>query len=84
VVVTHHAPTLRGCKPEDASTPFLGAYASDLESLMGPKVDAWVFGHTHFAFDERIRGTRVVSNPRGYVGELVDGFRRDFALHLGR
>jgi predicted phosphodiesterase len=84
VVVTHHAPTLRGCKPEDASTPFLGAYASDLELLMGPKVDAWVFGHTHLAFDERINGTRVVSNPRGYVGELVEGFRPDFSLEVPR
>lgn len=65
VVVTHHAPTLRGCRPDDATTPFLGAYASDLESLMGPNVDAWLFGHTHFAFDERINGTRVESNPRG-------------------
>lgn len=84
VVVTHHAPTLRGCKPEDACTPFLGAYASDLELLMGPKVDAWVFGHTHLAFDERINGTRAVSNPRGYVGELVEGFRPDFTLEVGQ
>ncbi|MBK7857582.1 MAG: metallophosphoesterase family protein [Archangiaceae bacterium] len=84
VVVTHHAPTLRGCKPEDASTPFLGAYASNLEALMGPNVHTWVFGHTHFRFDERIHGTRVVSNPRGYAGDWVDGFRPDFALEVAR
>ena len=83
VVVTHHAPTLRGCRPEDASTPLLGAYASDLERLMGPQVHAWVFGHTHLAFDERINGTRVVSNPRGYIDELVDGFRPDFSVDVG-
>jgi len=82
VVVTHHAPTLRGCKPQDATTPFLGAYASDAEALMGPKIDAWVFGHTHLAFDEVIRGTRVVSNPRGYSGEWVEGFKADFVLEL--
>lgn len=71
VVITHHAPTLKGTAERDA---FLGAYASDLESLMGPAVDAWIFGHTHFAFDERINGTRVVSNPRGYPGEWVKKF----------
>lgn len=83
VVVTHHAPTLRGCRPKEASTPFLGAYASDLESLMGPKVNAWLFGHTHFAFDERINGTRVVSNPRGYSGEWVAGFKPDITIEVG-
>jgi hypothetical protein len=36
-----------------------------------------------FAFDERINGTRVVSNPRGYVGEWVEGFRPDFHLEVG-
>ena len=48
-----------GRKPEDASTPFLAACTTDLERLMSAKVDAWVFGHTHFAFDENINGTRV-------------------------
>lgn len=84
VVVTHHAPTLRGCRPEEASSPFVGAYASDLESLMGPQVDLWVFGHTHFALDERIHGTRVVSNPRGYVDEPVEGFDPHLVLEVSR
>lgn len=82
VVVTHHAPTLRGCRPEDATTPFLGAYASDLEAMMGARVDAWIFGHTHLAFDEVVNGTRVISNPRGYSGDFVDGFRADHVLDL--
>ena len=76
VVVTHHSPTLRGCAPRDQASPYLGAYASDLEALMSPSVSAWLFGHTHFAFDERINGTRVVSNPRGYPGEWVPGFKQ--------
>ena len=60
------------------------AYASDLETLMGPAIDAWIFGHTHLAFDERINGTRVVSNPRGYAHEWVDGFRPELTLEVGR
>lgn len=82
VVVTHHAPTLRGCRPEDAKSSLLGAYASDVEALMSPDVDVWIFGHTHFAFDETIRGTRVVSNPRGYVGDFAPGFRPDLTIDL--
>lgn len=84
VVVTHHAPTLRGCKPEDAATQFLGAYASDVEALMGSRIDTWVFGHTHVAFDEVLHGTRVVSNPRGYAGEWVAGFKPNFVLEVPR
>jgi hypothetical protein len=26
-----------------------------------------VHGHTHFSFDYRLNGTRVVCNPRGYL-----------------
>lgn len=79
VVVTHHAPTLKGTAERGA---FLAAYASDLDSLMGPRVDAWIFGHTHFAFDERINGTHVVSNPRGYPGEWVAKFSPEFVIDV--
>ena len=34
-----------------------------------------IHGHTHNSFDYSVKGTRVVCNPRGYVGyQLVDGF----------
>lgn len=82
VVVTHHAPVLEAVAAEDRSSPLLGADASALDALMGPPVTAWIFGHTHVAFDANIKGTRVVSNPRGYVGELVAGFRPGLDLEL--
>jgi hypothetical protein len=50
--------------------------------LMGPAANAWIFGHTHFAFDEQIRGTRVVSNRRGYPGEWVQGFKRECIIEV--
>ncbi len=84
VVVTNHAPTLLACHAADAKSPLVGAYASDLESLMGRHIDAWIFGHTHVAFDQDINGTRVVSNPRGYPGERVAAFRPDFVLDVAR
>jgi predicted phosphodiesterase len=75
VVVTHHAPIVRS-RPEQAFTRALaGAFASDLSPLMGgERVALWIYGHTHRAADLSLRGTRVVSNPRGYPHEPAAGF----------
>ncbi|MFT3710933.1 MAG: metallophosphoesterase [Archangium sp.] len=81
VVVTHHAPLLDAVETKDRGTPLHGADASALESMMG-RMDAWVFGHTHVAYDAIVSGTRVVSNPRGYVGEFVPGFRPALDLDI--
>lgn len=77
VVVTHHAPSARSLPYQEPSWLLDAAYASDLERLMGEeRVRLWVHGHTHLATDYEIKGTRVVSNPRGYVpGEVVGEFQ---------
>ena len=83
LVVTHHAPLLRGTSsPRHANNSWGVAFATDVLSqipLDGVKV--WVFGHTHYSTDFKEGGTRVVSNQRGYVqpwrnsGEdTLDGF----------
>lgn len=67
VVVTHHAPSIRSvqeCYKNDLMT---AAYASNLEYLMGPKINLWIHGHVHVSNDYDINGTRVISNPRGYA-----------------
>ncbi|WP_298134219.1 metallophosphoesterase [Acidiferrobacter sp.] len=66
VVVTHHAPARGSVAPPYAHDIVSAGFASDLTDLMGP-MDLWIHGHTHDSFDYRIRGTRVVCNPRGYV-----------------
>jgi hypothetical protein len=33
-----------------------------------PEICLWTHGHTHEDFDYHIGSTRVVCNPRGYVG----------------
>ncbi|PMR75191.1 metallophosphoesterase family protein [Billgrantia endophytica] len=69
VVVSHHAP-LAGCIPPcyqgDALSP---AFASHLESLMGP-MTLWIHGHVHEPVDLTCQGTRVIANPGGYPGEF--------------
>jgi predicted phosphodiesterase len=68
VVVTHHAPSPRSVHPRFAGSPLNGCFVSDLERLMGgERVSLWIHGHTHDSFDYRVRGTRVLCNPRGYV-----------------
>jgi 3',5'-cyclic AMP phosphodiesterase CpdA len=45
------------------------SYASNWDALMGDSISLWLHGHTHHAVDYPIKGTRIVSNPRGYPGE---------------
>ena len=82
VVVTHYVPTLKGVAPAELESTLLGADASNLEPLMGPRADLWIFGHSHVRFDERINGTRLVSNPRGYPDQPVPGFDARCTLEI--
>lgn len=82
VVVTHHAPSARSLTYQEPSWLLDAAYASNLEHLMGEsQVRLWVHGHTHLATDYKLKGTRVVSNPRGYVpGEMVGEFQPELVV----
>jgi predicted phosphodiesterase len=75
VVVTHHAPS--GCSLPAAfrGDTLSPAYASDLESLMGPAISLWLHGHVHRVCDYAVNGTRILCNARGYYPfDLVEGF----------
>jgi predicted phosphodiesterase len=84
VVVTHHAPLIRA-RPRQALLRALGgAFASDLTDLMGgDRAAVWIYGHTHRAADLDVGGTRVISNPRGYPHQPVDGFDPGRVIALG-
>lgn len=60
-------------------------YASDLEALMG-KAGTWIHGHIHESLDYQVRGTRIVTNPRGYGrlgGRMRNAqFRVDFCVDV--
>lgn len=67
VVVTHHPPHRGSLAPRYAKDWVSGAFVNELpESFFNVPV-LWVHGHTHQSFDYRVRGCRVVCNPRGYV-----------------
>jgi hypothetical protein len=84
VVVTHHGP-LPPREPiaDPLWRALAGAFVSDLTDLMGAgRVALWVHGHTHRRVDVDVRGTRVLSNPRGYPHEPVAGFEPELVVEV--
>lgn len=71
VVVGHHSPSKMSTKPQyENDTVMNGGYSSDLNEFIldRPQIKMWTHGHTHHEFDYMIGSTRIVCNPRGYVG----------------
>jgi len=70
IVVTHHAPVPECVQPRYRgnymNTAFHGECDDVIEKL---KPMLWVHGHMHDRIDFMHNGTRIVCNPRGYVGE---------------
>lgn len=76
IIMTHHAPTIRGSnqpqreyKGGPTSSFNFSGYQNDLlggEGMEGLREgDVWVFGHTHYSCDFMQDGVRVVANQRG-------------------
>lgn len=79
VVVGHHTPSHTSCHPRYKDDQLMnGGYHSDLSEFIldRPGIKLWTHGHTHEIFDYMVGDTRVVCNPRGYIGheELADNF----------
>lgn len=68
IVVTHHAPHRASLAERFAQDLASAGFISHLPTLVREPVALWVHGHTHTGFDYVSDGTRVVCNPRGYVG----------------
>lgn len=71
VVITHHGPSFQSVGPEFKDDFHInGAYASDLDQfiLNHSNIRYWIHGHMHHSNDYQIGSTRVLTNPRGYVG----------------
>jgi Icc-related predicted phosphoesterase len=71
VVVSHHAPSHLSIHPR-YQHDYLGngGYVSQLDDFIldHPQIKLWTHGHIHDPIDYLIGTTRVVANPRGYVG----------------
>jgi Icc-related predicted phosphoesterase len=83
IVVSHHCPSKKSIHPKYAyDTIMNGGFASDLDDFIAyrPQIKLWTHGHTHEPFDYTIGATRVVCNPRGYVGHeyRADSFKLQY------
>ncbi len=81
VVVGHHAPSFKSVAEQyKHETVMNHGFASDLEDFIAyrPEIRLWVHGHMHNASDYTIGTTRVVCNPRGYIG--YEAAAEDFRL----
>ena len=83
VVVGHHTPSHQSCHPRYRDDQIMnGGYHSDLSEFImdRPQIKLWTHGHTHEVFDYKVGETRIVCNPRGYLGheECADNFTLKF------
>lgn len=85
VVITHHAPSYLSIHENYKSSNINSAYASELTEhiLDNQNIKFWIHGHVHTKFDYMIGGTRVITNPRGYVGyEATHEFDPNFYIEI--
>lgn len=83
IVVTHHAPCHKSCHSRYLNDMDLNlAYFTDLTDLMldNDQLKLWIHGHTHDPYDYEVDNTRVVCNPRGYIG--VQAIAESFQLKV--
>lgn len=83
VVVGHHTPSQQSCHPRYAHDQLMnGGYHNSYEEYImdHPQIVLWTHGHTHERYDYMIGDTRIICNPRGYVGH--EQISLDFELKV--
>lgn len=71
VVCGHHSPSRLSTHPRyQHDTVMNGGYSSSLDEYImdHPQIKLWTHGHTHYPFEYMVGETRIVCNPRGYIG----------------
>lgn len=70
-VCTHHAPSRLSTHERFKHEHLMnGGFSTELFDFIAdtPQIKVWTHGHTHDPFDYTIGETRIVCNPRGYIG----------------
>ena len=70
IVVGHHCPSELSVAACYKGNLLNAAFRSQLDDFIEsrPQIRFWLHGHTHYNFNYWIGETRVVCNPRGYIG----------------
>jgi len=86
VVITHHGPSPMSINERYKNDYLMnGGFMSDLSALIldHPNIKYFFHGHMHDPVDYMIGSTRVMSNPRGYVGyEDTSKFDPNFTVDI--
>jgi DNA repair exonuclease SbcCD nuclease subunit len=86
VMITHMAPSFMSVNEKYKHDVHMnGCYASDLSDMIldNTNIKYWFHGHMHDRVNYTIGETRIVSNPRGYLGyEDTDQFDPNFTIEL--
>ena len=84
IVVTHHLPHPLCVDPQFKIHALNPGYMTNLDMYIEEyDITVWCHGHTHSNVDFEIHDTRILCNPRGYVGEeLNDGFDDKFTFEV--
>ncbi|MCJ9430026.1 metallophosphoesterase [Kordiimonas marina] len=72
VAITHFPPVFMS-DPQYAGSPLSAYFCNDWQSAIETGAlapDVWITGHTHFSTELAIGRTRIISQQRGYPGEL--------------
>lgn len=69
IVITHHLPTTKYKHPKYADSYLNPGFMSDTGLIEKHSPLLWVFGHTHYPFDDITSRTRIICNPLGYPRE---------------
>lgn len=80
IVVTHYLPTKQSIHPKFLARPYSdynGFFVCDMEDLIRSKKPRYFLsGHTHekfdYWFDGIEGGTKIITNPKGYLGEITE------------
>jgi len=82
IVVGHHCPSELSVAECYKGDMLNGAFRSSLDEFIEqrPQIQVWFHGHTHYNFNYLIGKTRVVCNPRGYIGHetCADRFKLQY------
>jgi len=88
-VLTHHCPISTNCQTKPMRKGGSGYGITkldydDMTHLMGGRVVAWAFGHTHHSSSQIFNGTKIVSNCLGYIkqGERDENFSPGFTVEI--
>lgn len=76
ILITHHPPFFSGVfQKQFSGHPLSCCFAASHMEGFFPKVDTWIYGHTHCTMDtKRDQGIfpRFISNPKGFLGDETD------------